>query len=681
MTRGSAALLASILIVAAVLTPRPAQAERYHVLPAGTRTSQPSIPGDWSPANCYPTLAAALAEASAADSVLCSPDEHAVAAALTVAVALLGNAALSPAPQGARLDLGDTGSLIVAAGLPALRLQGLTVTGGGDQRQPVALATTAAGTEIVLVGCWFRDLAAVGAGFVGGAALRLPFAGVLTAVNCEFTGNRSTGRGGAVFLGAGLTVEFDACVFSANVIEGSDPRGGAVMIDARQQLSAATFRGCTFSDNTSGGPGGAVSTLSAAVLFEDCEIRGSRGGVANGWSEGAGLHFRRNSTDHTQACPVTVRRCDFTDNRGVPDVQLDAGDGGAIHTSGATGGRMVPVLVEDCVFRENFNLQGAGVYVSRYSEGTVRRCRFFDNVAYFHAGGVFKGGPFQENLGETLWIDTCLFIRNLAGYDDQGQPANSYCRGGAIVCRMFPRVVVRHSTFVDNRIFNSSYRFGDAFAHYHEYGDWHPDMLCVLQNCVFWGTSGVHVQVYSSSGGMAAADHCAAAAGQMNLGGLVPVSPVVLAESPYESLLTGYPLDGGPLIDAGLEIGFTLDLDMRPMPAGDGPEIGCFERPDPTGVTDVPAAGSRLTAGPNPFNPRTELLARLERASQVRLDLYDTRGRLVRVLWQGPLVAGDHRWLWNGRDAGGRECAAGVYAARLVLDGRHAATCKLTLVR
>ena len=43
--------------------------------------------------------------------------------------------------------------------------------------------------------------------------------------------------------------------------------------------------------------------------------------------------------------------------------------------------------------------------------------------------------------------------------------------------------------------------------------------------------------------------------------------------------------------------------------------------------------------------------------------------------------AGRHEVRWDGRDDRGRDCATGVYLARLVVDGRQASTHKLTLVR
>ena len=69
---------------------------------------------------------------------------------------------------------------------------------------------------------------------------------------------------------------------------------------------------------------------------------------------------------------------------------------------------------------------------------------------------------------------------------------------------------------------------------------------------------------------------------------------------------------------------------------------------------------------PNPFNPRTELALRADPdGGAVGIDLFDSRGRLVRRFQ--PLVPADGlvRLRWDGRDGRGRECASGLYLARL----------------
>ena len=74
---------------------------------------------------------------------------------------------------------------------------------------------------------------------------------------------------------------------------------------------------------------------------------------------------------------------------------------------------------------------------------------------------------------------------------------------------------------------------------------------------------------------------------------------------------------------------------------------------------------------PNPFNPAVVIPLELATdAAGVSLTVYDVLGRRVRQVWQGPLGAGRHRFVWDGRDAAGKAVAAGVYLYQVEVDGR-----------
>ena len=73
---------------------------------------------------------------------------------------------------------------------------------------------------------------------------------------------------------------------------------------------------------------------------------------------------------------------------------------------------------------------------------------------------------------------------------------------------------------------------------------------------------------------------------------------------------------------------------------------------------------------PNPFNPAVVIPLELATdAAGVSLRVYDVLGRRVRQVWQGPLGAGRHRFVWDGRDAAGKAVAAGVYIYQVEVDG------------
>lgn len=85
-------------------------------------------------------------------------------------------------------------------------------------------------------------------------------------------------------------------------------------------------------------------------------------------------------------------------------------------------------------------------------------------------------------------------------------------------------------------------------------------------------------------------------------------------------------------------------------------------------ANDTPRAVTLGQNYPNPFNPSTTIRFSLPRAGDTRLQVYDTRGRLVRALIDGPRPAGTQSVVWDGRDDGGRGVASGVYLYRLIAD-------------
>jgi len=84
-------------------------------------------------------------------------------------------------------------------------------------------------------------------------------------------------------------------------------------------------------------------------------------------------------------------------------------------------------------------------------------------------------------------------------------------------------------------------------------------------------------------------------------------------------------------------------------------------------------------AYPNPFNPKTTIRFELAASAHARLAVHDLAGRLVRVLVDESLPAGEHAAVWDGRDASGARVASGVYLYRLSGAGGAAAEKMLLL--
>ena len=100
-----------------------------------------------------------------------------------------------------------------------------------------------------------------------------------------------------------------------------------------------------------------------------------------------------------------------------------------------------------------------------------------------------------------------------------------------------------------------------------------------------------------------------------------------------------------------------------------------------TGVGMLPVRRGKLQQNaPNPFNPGTRIDFQLLTPEKVRLAVYDIRGRLVRVLFDAPLPAGDAAVRWDGTDRLNRPVQSGIYIYRLETPS-FSESRKMTLVR
>ncbi|MCP4544976.1 MAG: PQQ-binding-like beta-propeller repeat protein [bacterium] len=83
-----------------------------------------------------------------------------------------------------------------------------------------------------------------------------------------------------------------------------------------------------------------------------------------------------------------------------------------------------------------------------------------------------------------------------------------------------------------------------------------------------------------------------------------------------------------------------------------------------TAVPENWANGASPVAWPNPFVNDTRVTFSLADRGQLQAEVYDLRGRLVRVLADREAAAGEHPVIWDGCDEEGRSMATGVYFVR-----------------
>lgn len=96
------------------------------------------------------------------------------------------------------------------------------------------------------------------------------------------------------------------------------------------------------------------------------------------------------------------------------------------------------------------------------------------------------------------------------------------------------------------------------------------------------------------------------------------------------------------------------------------------------GAVRVPGMPKGFTLGqnfPNPFNPSTSIIYRLEKRMSVLLEVYNILGQKVETLIDGSQEAGEHQVRWAGRSV-----PSGVYLCRMKA-GKFTETRKMLLLR
>jgi hypothetical protein len=81
---------------------------------------------------------------------------------------------------------------------------------------------------------------------------------------------------------------------------------------------------------------------------------------------------------------------------------------------------------------------------------------------------------------------------------------------------------------------------------------------------------------------------------------------------------------------------------------------------------------------PNPFNPTTDIQFSVPMASEVRINIYNIQGQLVRTLAQGNYSVGTHRVTWDGKSDAGVDVGTGLYIYRM--EGYHFTQAKKMLL-
>jgi hypothetical protein len=136
----------------------------------------------------------------------------------------------------------------------------------------------------------------------------------------------------------------------------------------------------------------------------------------------------------------------------------------------------------------------------------------------------------------------------------------------------------------------------------------------------------------------------------------VPLSPVFISRYAWNLSTVDMCVSGGRMFTANEEGG--LNIHNLIAVANDD-------------ETQIPVFSFALSNYPNPFNPETTISYTLPAKGQVCLEIFNSKGQLVKRLLNESQPKGKHSLTWNGKDNNGNNVASGLYLCRITSTGKH----------
>ena len=328
--------------------------------------------------------------------------------------------------------------------------------------------------------------------------------------------------------------------------------------------------------------------------------------------------------------------------------------------------------------------RGGGCFDAYVSDAlTIRNSKFINNTHYSEDGWANIGiSGWTDEPAAVVEIDNCLFASN-ATYG--GARDINPCRlsGLSITNCTFANNVGTYPDFLYILSVDSSRIVNSLFSNNSATYEIRTADNTIIENCLFSRTN----NIYRTYNGMPLNW------GSNNITGVDPLFVGTDSSLPTSYYLCADDVNGySPAIDAGtmdpaiLPLGYTIpqyDAFGNNRLYGNGIDIGCYESQGFTGVEeDELTAIDRLQLSnyPNPFNPTTTISYYIPKSGNVNIDIYNTRGQLVKTLLNETKGNGTHRVVWTGDDNDGNKVSSGIYYARIVTD-RKSVTAKMLMLK
>lgn len=153
-----------------------------------------------------------------------------------------------------------------------------------------------------------------------------------------------------------------------------------------------------------------------------------------------------------------------------------------------------------------------------------------------------------------------------------------------------------------------------------------------------------------------------------------------LIEASNTSYQQTYSFIDNELTDNGTYYYWLQSRDLDGSSAYHGPVIVEFGGIDNPGTPDITERTALRAVYPNPFNPTAYIKYYLAEAAGVTVNIYNSRGQLIRTFDDGIRQPGEHQLVWDGRDNRNVACSTGVYFFRMI-SGDQTYTRKALMIK
>ena len=109
--------------------------------------------------------------------------------------------------------------------------------------------------------------------------------------------------------------------------------------------------------------------------------------------------------------------------------------------------------------------------------------------------------------------------------------------------------------------------------------------------------------------------------------------------------------------------------------------VNALSTPSPVEIQTRPEVYALGNNYPNPFNPNTSIKYALPAAGQVKLEVYNVVGQVVRTLVSQQQSAGRYAVQWNATDNSGQSLSSGIYFYRLQAGDNFLEVKKMLLLK